>query len=74
MNPLYLSGNQIQIRRSIMEDRDYEEEPYLRRSPVASIRSCRTRSNPTIILSPESLHEPLTRDHFIPTILTFDDW
>ncbi len=57
-----------------MEGKDFEEEPYCTMSLAALKKSCRTRSMPTIPPPSEKFHDSLTRAHFIPTILTFDDW
>ena len=57
-----------------MELIDIEDKPYCTMSPVAELIGRRTRSTSAIPPLSEAFHIPLTRDHFIPTILTFDDW
>lgn len=57
-----------------MEEIGFEEEPYCTMSPAVLTTSRWTQSNSTISPLSETFHIPLTRDHFIPIILTFDDW
>lgn len=57
-----------------MEYMDHEDEPYLRMSPVVIMNSRWTRSKSILLLPPKTLHAPLIHNHFIPSILSFDDW
>ncbi len=57
-----------------MEEIGFEEEPYCTLSSAALTTGRWTRSMPNISPPSEKFHDPLTRDHFILTILTFDDW
>ena len=57
-----------------MEEVGFEEEPYCTMSPVVLMTDLWTQSKSTNSPPSETFHIRLTRDHFIPIILTFDDW
>lgn len=57
-----------------MEHSQYEEEPYSTKSSMALTGSRRTHPTATLPSPPADFYYPQHRYHFIPTILSFDDW